>query len=604
MTDLLLQTGLSNAVFSAVLVLVALVAQSTLRRPHLAWLLWLIVILKLITPPLVTLPVLPAFGLSGLASGAAGDHGQGQLPGVAGSLLLSGADRASESWPGVLWSWTLLHGKTGILAIWIAGSITALAFSLGRVRRFNRLLDLESEQVPPELQGVADSLAGRFGIRSVPRIQTTSAGLTPLVWWTGGKVRIVIPAALLERLNTRETAWIVAHELAHVRRRDHLVRWVEWFACVCFWWNPLVWWAGRQLRANEEICCDAFVLATLNPKPKAYAKSLLAAIDHLATPAFRPPTVASAINSGGSLERRFNMILSGTSRQGTSRALHFVVLLAAVVVLPLGLVYAQDKGDVAGSDDLGAYLSKKETEVRDKVAAGELTAEEGREEMAAVKEAVRLERIKNHLEQVRAELARKVETGEITEKEATKRTQEAEQDFQKKMKTYDDQAAKKEIKTYLEEVRARLDQKVESGEITEEAARKQLQEAEENFQKKMNTYHEQAAEKEIKTYLMEVRAKLDQKVKSGEITKEAADKELQETYERLKRRKRADNEEAARWAEIEKGLQQSVEEGKMTREEAEAKYREIKERTAAREAHEGEDHDNDRQPSTAATDTR
>ena len=56
--------------------------------------------------------------------------------------------------------------------------------------------------------------------------------------------------------------WIVAHELAHVRRRDYLVRWVEWLACVCFWWNPVVWWAQRNLRAMEEICCDDLVLST------------------------------------------------------------------------------------------------------------------------------------------------------------------------------------------------------------------------------------------------------------------------------------------------------------------------------------------------------
>ena len=95
---------------------------------------------------------------------------------------------------------------------------------------------------------------------------------------------------------------VVAHELAHLRRRDHLVRWVEWAATVLFWWNPVLWLARRGLRENEELCCDALVLSALDTDPNTYANSLLDALELLATPALRPPVVASQMTSGGSLE--------------------------------------------------------------------------------------------------------------------------------------------------------------------------------------------------------------------------------------------------------------------------------------------------------------
>jgi len=65
-------------------------------------------------------------------------------------------------------------------------------------------------------------------------------------------------------------------------------------------------------------------------------------IEFLASPAIRPPAVASEINSGGFLERRFRMIVSDNPIPRTPRWLVAGVLLAALTVLPLGVTYAQD----------------------------------------------------------------------------------------------------------------------------------------------------------------------------------------------------------------------------------------------------------------------
>ena len=86
-------------------------------------------------------------------------------------------------------------------------------------------------------------------------------------------MRVVIPATLPKQIGSERLRWILAHELAHVKRRDHLVRWLEWLACVAFWWNPIVWWTRRNLRLDEEVACDAMVLDRLNAEPRAYAGS-------------------------------------------------------------------------------------------------------------------------------------------------------------------------------------------------------------------------------------------------------------------------------------------------------------------------------------------
>jgi len=105
-------------------------------------------------------------------------------------------------------------------------------------------------------------------------------------------VRIVIPAALRDELDARRLRWILARELAHVRRRDHRVPWLEWLACVCFWRNPVAWRARRNLRINEETCCDALVRSSLHPQRRSYANSLMAVVEFLVSPVIRPPALS------------------------------------------------------------------------------------------------------------------------------------------------------------------------------------------------------------------------------------------------------------------------------------------------------------------------
>ena len=80
---------------------------------------------------------------------------------------------------------------------------TSFAWSMVRIVRFNCLLRMGSKVAPPELQHIASELAGRLGLAKTPMITTTSAHLSPMVWWIGGRVRVVLPAALTEPLVCR-----------------------------------------------------------------------------------------------------------------------------------------------------------------------------------------------------------------------------------------------------------------------------------------------------------------------------------------------------------------------------------------------------------------
>ncbi len=169
-------------------------------------------------------------------------------------------------------------------------------------------------------------------------------------------------------MDTRQFQWILAHELAHVRRRDYMVRWLEWLACVCFWWNPMVWWARHHLRVNEELCCDALVVSSLKPRPHTYADSLLTAVECLACPVVR---VIHEMRSEGE-DFKLDPRMREYFEEGvglTDKQIELVEGLARRILHGL-----QDRSEA----EMGAVGKK----IRAAVEAGEITKEEGRAKMA------------------------------------------------------------------------------------------------------------------------------------------------------------------------------------------------------------------------------
>ena len=78
-----------------------------------------------------------------------------------------------------------------------------------------------------------------------------------------------------ERWDEPRIRVVLAHELAHVCRRDWLVQTTADVIRAVFWFNPLFWVACRRLRRESEQACDDAVLAAGVP-PAHYAAQLVA----------------------------------------------------------------------------------------------------------------------------------------------------------------------------------------------------------------------------------------------------------------------------------------------------------------------------------------
>ena len=168
-----------------------------------------------------------------------------------------------------------------------------------------------------------------------------------MLWAIGGRPRLLVPTELWAAMSQDERTTLLLHELAHLKRRDHWVRWLELIVAGLYWWHPAVWWIRRALREAEEQCCDAWVVWAMPRGAKTYATALLAALEFVSG-ARTAPAAASATSGNGHvscLKRRLRMIVRAKTPKGLSWAGRLAVLGLAALLLPLAPSWAQNKPD-------------------------------------------------------------------------------------------------------------------------------------------------------------------------------------------------------------------------------------------------------------------
>lgn len=240
---------------------------------------------------------------------------------------------------------------------WVAGSLFWLLVTGLRIVWFRHLLK-HAEAAPHSLQLQTADLAGRLGLARAPEVRLLRGAVSPMLWAGGRRPLLLFPRELLARLDERSRAMLLLHELAHLRRGDHWVRFLELLASGLYWWNPVVWWARREIHRTEEECCDALVVQQSRDGGHTYAAALLDTIDFLAgaKPLAVPPAT-SGIGQVKFVRHRLKQIFDGTTSGLLSRTTRLAVLLAAVTLLPLLPTFAG--GDSSDGSDVESTAANK-----------------------------------------------------------------------------------------------------------------------------------------------------------------------------------------------------------------------------------------------------
>lgn len=96
--------------------------------------------------------------------------------------------------------------------------------------------------------------------------------------------RLVMPADSATRWSPEERAVILAHEHAHLERGDLRLNAAVAVLQALFWCNPLAHVAAARFRLDQELACDATVMAMRRGRRRLYAEALLKAAPSASTP--------------------------------------------------------------------------------------------------------------------------------------------------------------------------------------------------------------------------------------------------------------------------------------------------------------------------------
>jgi beta-lactamase regulating signal transducer with metallopeptidase domain len=250
-----------------------------------------------------------------------------------------------------------------LTAAYLLGVVVMLVRLLLALGGGNRLRRCARPVDDADLLETVKRQARLLGLRFVPVVAYCERVAVPAVV---GVVRpmIVLPVSFCTGLLPDQVQAILTHELAHIRRYDHLVNLLQRLIEAALYFHPAVWYVSRRLSAERENICDDMVVA-IGQQRLHYAESLLRMAElGVAIHAERrsaTPVALSAAGSPSRLRRRILRLLGGDSHENVrlSRSWPLALVLVAAAVLTTSL-FVHAAAEPAGKEKVAAAPSGPE----------------------------------------------------------------------------------------------------------------------------------------------------------------------------------------------------------------------------------------------------
>ena len=151
-----------------------------------------------------------------------------------------------------------------LLCVWIAGMFVMFVLAL---KSSLQLRSLKQSALPLQNATIyklyKQCLSEMKLTRTNIPIYSTAFLKTPII--TGiFKPGIYMPIHLISDYHETDVRYILLHELQHYKHKDSLANYLMILTAILYWFNPIIWYALKEMRNDREIACDTSVLKMLD----------------------------------------------------------------------------------------------------------------------------------------------------------------------------------------------------------------------------------------------------------------------------------------------------------------------------------------------------
>jgi Tol biopolymer transport system component/beta-lactamase regulating signal transducer with metallopeptidase domain len=215
--------------------------------------------------------------------------------------------------------------------LWFTGVLALASYISMRNIILWRAIKKERQVTDQQILELLEDCKMQMRIQTVVGVVVTDKVKSPALFGFI-RPRLLLPQGLLEVLNLDELQYVFLHELAHLRRHDIYLGWMVSLLQVLHWFNPLIWFAFRRMRTDQELACDALALSTMSSEePAQYGKTLVNLFERFSHVSY-VPSIAGILEDKSQLERRIKMItkFKKNSYQFSPVAAILIIILACI----------------------------------------------------------------------------------------------------------------------------------------------------------------------------------------------------------------------------------------------------------------------------------
>ena len=156
--------------------------------------------------------------------------------------------------------------------LWLAIVFTLALKLTIELYNVNKLPTQGCTTVDLALQVRFEGLINKVGLsRKVVLLVSSKTNVPMAIGWL--KPIVLIPFSMLSGLSPQQLDMLLLHELAHIRRHDYLVNFLQTLVEILLFFHPAVSWVSKQMRNEREYCSDDIAVQH-SGSPLAYAHTL------------------------------------------------------------------------------------------------------------------------------------------------------------------------------------------------------------------------------------------------------------------------------------------------------------------------------------------